>query len=324
MTRLVLCGLMLMTCLLPAGCGDGTPPQGDATDDKLRIAVIPKGTTHVFWRSVYRGAREAADELGVDIIWRGPLEENDRAMQIQVVQQFTSQRVDGIVLAPLDSHALRGPVRAANAANIPVVIFDSALEGEPGSDFVSFVATNNVEGGRLGGEELARQLNGQGKVAMLRYMAGSASTLAREQGFMDVIEPHDGIEIIVSNRYAGATAGQAQTEALNMIDRLREADGVFASNESATNGLLQAMRRENLARDRVFVGFDASPPLVQALRNGEIDALVVQNPRYMGYMAVKTMVAHLRGEQVEQMIDTGVVVVTRDNIDDPDIQPLIE
>jgi ribose transport system substrate-binding protein len=306
-----------------AASRDATTPAA-AEEAHFKIAVIPKGTTHVFWKSVEQGAKQAGRDLNVEIIWKGPLKENDRAQQIQVVQQFISQRVDGIALAPLDFKALVGPVKAAGDRGIPVVILDSALEGEPGRDFVSFVATNNEEGGRLGGERLAELLDGKGNVVLLRYMVGSASTVNREKGFLEAIAEHPGIKVVVDNRYAGATAGEAKTQALNLIDQIRTAEGVFCPNESSTMGMLLALRQEGLAGNVRFVGFDASPPLVKALASGEIDALVVQNPQKMGYKAVEAVVRHRRGEPVEPVIDTGVVVVTRENMDDPEIERLID
>ena len=303
--------------------GTSAGTEAASTGDDLNLAVIPKGTTHIFWQSVESGARRAADELDVTIQWKGPLKESDRAGQIQVVQQFVSQGVDGIALAPLDSQALRGPVDAAKRADMPVVIFDSALKGEPGEDYVSFVATNNRKGGRLAGETLTDIVGDSGDVVLMRYQVGSASTQARESGFLDVMSENDGLNVTVKNRYAGATSGEAKTTALNMIDKVRSADAIFTPNESTTYGMLLALRQENLAGEKTFVGFDASPPLVAALESGEIDALVVQNPEKMGYTAVKTLTQHLRGEAVEPRIDTGVAVVTKDNMNDPDIKPLL-
>lgn len=301
------------------------PVQDSPTPaQRLKLAVIPKGTTHVFWKSVEAGARDAGNELDVDIVWKGPLKENDRAQQIQLVQQFVSQGVSGIVLAPLDFKALVGPVKSAVDAKIPVVIFDSPLDATPGKDFVSLVATNNRAAGELGGEELARRLGNQGGVVVLRYMVGSASTDEREAGFLAAIRKHSSINVISDNRYAGATSGEAKTAALNLMDQVRKAGGVFCPNESSTLGMLLALKQEGLAGKVRFVGFDASPPLVEALKAGEIDALVVQNPRRMGYLAVKTLVAHVRGEKVEPAIDTGAAVVTRDNMSDPQIAKLIE
>ena len=290
---------------------------------RLKIAVIPKGTTHVFWKSVEAGARAAAGELGVDIVWKGPLKENDRAQQIQIVEQFLTEGISGMVLAPLDDTALLRPVAAATARNIPVVIFDSALKGEAGKDFVSFVATDNRTGGRLGGERLARELDGKGKAVLLRYQVGSASTDEREAGFLEAMAKNPAITLTVTNRYGGATMGEAKTASMNLLDKLREADGVFCPNESTTFGMLLALRQNKLAGKVAFVGFDTSPPLVEALRRGEIAALVAQDPFRMGNLGVRTVVARLRGETVAPVIDTGVRLITRDNLDDPDVRALL-
>jgi ribose transport system substrate-binding protein len=288
-----------------------------------KIAVIPKGTTHSFWKSVEAGARKAGDELGVEIIWKGPLMEDDRAQQIAVVQQFVSSGVNAIVLAPLDDTALRSPVQSAAEHNIPVVIIDSALKGKAGKDFVSFVATNNHRGGELGGEELARILGGKGKVVLLRYAEGSASTLEREAGFLAVMKKYPGITVTVDNRYGGATAGSAQDASMNLIDKIREADGIFCPNESTTQGMLLAMRQTGLAGQKKFVGFDASAILLTALDHGEIQGLVAQNPTRMGYLGVLMAVKHLRGETIAPAIDTGCVLVTKETRHTPDVEAVV-
>ena len=291
---------------------------------RLRIAVIPKGTTHVFWRSIEAGAKAAGDELGVEIVWKGPLKENDRAQQIAIVEQFVDEGISGIVLAPLDYAALARPVATAMQKKIPVVIIDSGLKGEPGKDFVSYISTNNRKGGTLGGERLDSLLSGRGKVVLLRYQAGSASTMEREEGFLDAVARSKEIEVTVKNRYGGATAGEAKTVAMNMVDRLREADGIFCVNESSTFGMLLALRQINLAGKVKFVGFDTSPPLIEALERGEIDALVAQNPYRMGEEGVKTMVAYIRGSRVPATMDTGVRLISRENLHDPEIQKMIQ
>ena len=305
------------------------PATDKPTNPPLTIAVIPKGTTHVFWKSVEQGAKKAGEDLGVAIIWKGPLQENDRAQQIQIVQQFQSQGVNGIVLAPLDHAALVGPIKAAMDRKIPVVIFDSALDGDPGKDFVSFVATDSEKAGRMGGECLAKLMKNKGDAVLLRYMVGSASTDARETGFLNAIKDAKDMKVTVNNRYAGPTSGEAKTAALNMIDQIKAAGGVFCPNESTTYGMLLALRQAKLVGEGAttkikFVGFDASPPLVEALRKGEIDALVVQDPRNMGYKAVESLVKHIRGEKVEPRVDTGAVLVTKENMDTPEVKRLIE
>jgi len=312
-------GLVLLLALGLVSCEKPATPSGSGP--ALRVAVIPKGTTHVFWKSVEAGARDAGKELGVEISWKGPLKENDRAQQISIIEQFISEGVSGIVLAPLDDTALQRPVQAAGQKNIPVVIIDSALRG---NDFVSFVATDNRQGGRLAGEQIAKLLNGQGKVAMLRYQEGSASTIEREEGFLEIMKKNPGLQVLVDNRYAGATAGEAQSTALNMLDTLRGADAVFASNESTAFGMLLALRQSGLAGKVKFVGFDTSPPLIEGLKKGEIQALIAQNPRKMGYEGVKTLVSKLKGETVPPRVDTGVAVITTENLESPEIKALLQ
>ncbi|HEX8295678.1 MAG TPA: substrate-binding domain-containing protein [Chthoniobacteraceae bacterium] len=313
----------LFAALILTGCNKS--PDGAAqTPGAKTIAVIPKGTTHVFWKSVEAGAKQAGQELGVNILWKGPLKENDRAQQISIVEQFASEGVSGIVLAPLDDTALRRPVSGAMSKGIPVVIIDSSLKGEVGTDFVSYVGTNNKLGGQIAGDQLAKLLGGKGKVVLLRYMEGSASTVERETGFLEAIKKHPEIQMIVDNRFGGATASEAQSTAMNIMDELRKADGIFCSNESLTFGMLLALRQNNLAGKAKFVGFDASGPLVEAMKKGEIHSLVAQNPRKMGYMGVKTMVAKMNGETVEPSVDSGVQLITQENLNSQEVQDLLK
>lgn len=308
---------LLLTCLAAAFAASATAA------DKLEIAVIPKGTTHSFWKSVEAGARKAAEETGVQVVWRGPLKEDDRAQQIGLVQQFVGSKVSAIVLAPLDSSALVNPVRAAAQSKIPVVIIDSGLKGEVGKDFASFVATDNRKGGEMAGEELVRILGGKGKVVLLRYSEGSESTAEREEGFLSVVKKHPEIEMTVTNRYGGATISMAQDAAMNLIDKIREADAVFCPNESTTVGMLLALRQNGLAGKKKFVGFDASSTLLQGMKKGEIQALVAQNPQRMGYLGVKTAVAVIRGEKIDPRVDTGCVLVTKENMDTPEVKTVL-
>src|SRR3954470_2003004 len=298
-----------------------------ASSSTLSIAVIPKGTSHIFWQSIRAGAERAGKELGVEIIWRGPLREDDRDSQVSEVEGFVSRGVSGIVLAPLDETALQGPVADAKQRNIPVVIFDSGLKG---NDYVSFVATDNLKGGQLGGERLAEAIGGKGKVILLRYAEGHDSTAKREQGFLDAMKAHAGIEVVSSNQYAGADVEGAYKKAESILSTYKKPDGslsidgIFTPNESASFALLRVLQDNGWAGKVKFVGFDASPNLVAGLRSGGIDGLVVQDPVHMGYMAVTTMVAHLKGQPVEKWIDTGVHVATRGNMDSPEIKALLE
>jgi len=301
--------------------------------DIYQIAVIPKGTTHIFWKSIHAGAIKAQQELkaagvNVEVIWKGPLKEDDRESQIRVVEDFVTRGVSGIVLAPLDDAALRMPVKDAVSNGIPVVIIDSGLKSE---DYTSFVATDNYIGGRKGGERLAETIGGKGKVIMLRYQEGSASTMNREQGFLDVLkEKYPDIEVVSANQYGGATTESAYQASENLLAPLRTADGkltidgIFCPNESTAFAMLRALEDGGLAGKVKYVGFDSSDRLVQGLRNGQIHGLVLQDPINMGYLGVKTVVAHLQGQKVEKRIDTGSAVATPENMDEPKMKNLLE
>ncbi|MBV8279524.1 MAG: substrate-binding domain-containing protein [Verrucomicrobia bacterium] len=287
------------------------------------IAVIPKCIVHVFWKAVEAGAREGAKEAGVEMIWKGSLKEDDPGQQIQIVQQFVSEGVSGIVLAPIDDTALRGPVAAAMQKGIPVVIMDSPLKGEPLKDFVCTVSTNNHRAGEMAGERLGKLLHGKGTVAILRYIKCSTNTGQREAGCLEAIKKFPDIQVILDNRYSGWSIIEAQSTALDMLDKLKEADGIFCSNEPTTFGMLLALRQNNLAGSKKFVGFDTSPALVEGLKRGEIQALVAQNPKKMGREAVQALVAKMNGETVNAVIDSGAAVVTKENLETPEIQALL-
>lgn len=305
--------------------GCGKKPQTPA-EQQIRIAVIPKGTTHEFWKSVHRGAQQAADERGVQIIWQGPLREDDRESQITVLENMINAGVDGIVLAPLDDAGLRLPVAQAKQAGIPVVIFDSGLKSD---DYISFVATDNFMGGQIAGKRMAELLGGKGSVVMLRYAEGSESTTQREMGFLAAISEYPHIRVVSDNQYGGATMETAMRAAEHLLGRFRAPDGgatidgMFCPNESTTMGALQAIQGLGLAGKLKLVGFDSSEKMIDALQKGHIHGFVVQNPRKMGYLAVKTLVDHLRGQRVEKRIDTGATLVTLDNVQQPEIQALI-
>jgi ribose transport system substrate-binding protein len=295
-------------------------------DGKPTIAVIPKGTSHVFWQSIHAGAEKAAQELGVQVIWRGPLREDDRASQVSEVEGFITRGVSGIVLAPLDDSALVVPVADATRAKIPVVIIDSALKS---NDYVSFVATDNRQGGRLAGEGLATLLPSGGKIVLIRYAEGSASTTEREEGFLEAIAARNNFIVLSSNQYGGADVEGAYKKSEAVLNRYRRGDGslavdgIFAPNESVTHGMMRVLEDNAWAGKVKFIGFDASDTLVKGLSDGHIDGLVVQNPMKMGYLGVKTIVSHIKGEPVEKRIDTGVQLVTHDTMNDPAMKELL-
>jgi ribose transport system substrate-binding protein len=323
---------LAVACLFAvlAGCSP-PPPEASSSSESGRaitIAVIPKGTTHEFWKSINAGAMKAREELleqgiVVDVIWKGPLKEDDRDQQIQVVESFTVRRVDGMVLAPLDSQALVRPVENATKAGIPIVIIDSDLKTDR---YISFAATDNYQGGQMAAQHLGQLLDGQGKVIMLRYGVGSASTEAREAGFLNVIaEQFPDIQLISTDQYGGPTRETAYQASQNLLNRFgRDVDGIFCPNEPTTIMMTRALRDIGRAGGQVkMVGFDAGTQSVTDLKAGDVQGLVVQNPFRMGYLGVLTILDHLQGKPVEKRIDTGVTLVTQENMDQADIQELL-
>jgi ribose transport system substrate-binding protein len=317
--------LLALFATLASGCSKSREAPAAGGPKKLRIAVIPKGTTHEFWKSVHAGAVKASRELDVEIIWKGPLKEDDLKSQIDLVQSFVAQRVSGIALAPLNDKALVASVNQASQAGTPVVIFDSALSA---GNFVSFVATDNRAAGRMAGERLAKLVGKPSKVAVLRYQEGSASTREREEGFLEAVKAHQGIEIVSDNQYGGPTTESAFSAAESLLLAKDAANGklggVFTPNESTTFGMLLALEKSRLAGKVRFVGFDASDKLVKAVEAKAIDALVLQNPFKMGYLAVRTLVEHIKGKAQLPRTDTGAQVVDRDNLGDPAVREVVK
>jgi len=314
--------LLLVLCLV--SCTQGPASN---TKKKLTIAVIPKGTTHEFWKSIHAGSNKAASELSaqgteVEVIWKGPLREDDREQQIQVVEGFAAQGVSGIVLAPLDNRALVRPVSDAGRAGVPTVIIDSGLES---NDFVSFVATDNRKGGSLAAERMGQLLNGKGKVLVLRYAEGSASTTEREEGFIETIkQKFPDVELVSTDQYAGATRDTAKRASENLLNKFADVvQGIFTPNESSTAGMLLALEDIGKAGKISFVGFDTSQNFIDAINANKLHGIVVQNPFNMGYLGVRTMVDSLLGKTVEKRIDTGVMLVTKENMESPEVKTLL-
>lgn len=303
----------LIACLLAPAC------RRQESGKKV-IAVIPKGVAHYFWQSVHAGADAAGKELGVEIVWKGPAQETDYTGQINIVEDAITRRVDGIILAPSHGEALVPVVERAQKEGIPVTIFDSGISTE---NYVSYVATDNHQGGVVAAERLAERLGGKGRVAILGVKAGSVSTDQREQGFQETIkQKYPGIEI-VAFQFGDADRARSLDRATDILTKHADLNGFFASNESSTVGAVQAIKQKSLAGKVVLVGFDSSPNLIDDLKAGAIDSLVLQNPFKMGYESVKAMVAKLNKESPPRLIDTGVKLLTKENLDTPEMQQLI-
>ncbi|MCH2101224.1 MAG: substrate-binding domain-containing protein [Planctomycetes bacterium] len=311
----------LFSATVLPGCGSGEDGgNSGARSEKYEIAVIPKGTSHEFWKSVHSGARKAECELPISITWMGPSKEDDRIAQIEVVDNFISKGVDGIVISPLDDTALVPVLKEAKAEGIPVVIVDSGVNWD---EYASFVATDNRQGGVVAAQHLGKLLDGKGKVIMMRYFEGSASTSKREVGFLETIaEDFPEIEVVSGNQFGGATSDECYQTAENLLINHQDIDGIFCACEPTTFGMLRALQDSDLAGKVRFVGFDATDKLLDGLRAGEIDGLVLQDPFGMGELAVKRMVDHLDGKPVDKFVDTGVNVATQENVDTDEMRAL--
>jgi ribose transport system substrate-binding protein len=307
--------------ILISGCGGSE--SGTETvdgDSELTIAVIPKGTAHIFWKTVHAGAAKAGAEEGVEIIWVGPENEGDRKQQIDLMENYISRQVDAIVLAPTDENALVRPVENAMSRKIPVVVIDSGVQTD---DYISFVATDNKEGGRLGARRLGEVLGGKGKVILLRYAEGSASTTNREEGFLEEIAAKfPDIELISTNQYAGVTKETGIQAATNLLNRFPDVDGIFCANESSTFGTMRALETTGKSGTIKLVGFDTSDTLLEGLANGNIAGLVSQDPFDIGYLGVKKAVASIKGEAVEKRVPTRLEMITPENMNEESIMAL--
>ena len=324
-THQVMFAAIAALCFLP-GCNssnqnntngaDGTP----SGEDTLTIAVIPKSTGGEFWETVEQGAQDAAKQHGVKIRWEGTLSETEIAEQNRIIENMVNLGVDGMAIAPLNAKATGKPIAGAVDAGIPVVVFDSSVDGDA---HVSFVATDNEQGGVLGAQKLVELLGDEkGDVLVLRFLQGTGSTEARAKGFIETAKAA-GLNVVADPYPEDGTVAGAKKTAANTLEGLIKddklhVDGIFACNLYTALGMAAALddlRKSGIAVDAKFIGFDTSPKLIQGLQAGTIDGLVAQNPKRMGFLAVETIVKHLRKESIEAVVDTGVEVVTKERLE---------
>ena len=285
------------------------------------VGVVPKGTNHVFWQSVHAGAIKAGEEFGLEILWNAPQLEIDSARQIAIVENLITRRVDGIVLAPVGEDALVTVVERAAASGIPVAIFDSAINTD---QIITFVVTDNYQGGVMAAERMGEILDGKGKVGVIGFMPGSASTMKREAGFVETVaEKFPGIEIVGGVRFNMADRAKALAEAENLLTAHPDLAGFFADNESSVDGTVQAVKQRGLGGKVKIVGFDASETLVADMRAGVIDSIVVQDPFKMGYESTRQMALHLDGAETVRHIDSGAYLLLPENVDTPEMKAVV-
>jgi ribose transport system substrate-binding protein len=283
-----------------------------------RVVFVPKGRAHEFWQSVHAGAIAAMRENpAYEIIWNGPASETDYEGQIKIVDAAINQHADAICLAPIDKKVLVTVVERAAEQNIPVVIFDSPVDT---AKFTAQVATDNYAGGALAAVRMGQILNGKGKIAEVAVQPGSASTMAREQGFEEMLQKdYPGIRM-VDKQYGMADFAQSLKVSENMLTATPDLNGMFASNESSSVGAVRALKNKSTVK---LVGFDASPQLIEALKSGVVDSLVVQDPFQMGFKSMTAAVTKLKGGTPERIQNISPTLVTQENMSTPEIQKKI-
>jgi ribose transport system substrate-binding protein len=289
-------------------------------DHKRVIAVVPKGQAHIFWQTVHAGAVAAGNEFGVEIKWNGPASEIDFSRQINIVDDFINQHVDGIALAPSHGESMVPVVERAQQEKIPVTIFDSGIKTDK---YVSYISTDNYKGGVMAAERMAAILPKGGKIAIIGTIPGSVSTTERENGFQETIKSKSPNIKVVEFQYGMSDRAKGLAVAEDILTAHPDLLAMFCSNESGTIGAVQAAKTKGVAGKLKIVGFDSSDTLVQDMAAGDLDSLVVQNPFRMGYAAVKALVDQLNGKTPEKRIDTGATVVTAANLKEPAVQELL-
>lgn len=287
---------------------------------KKTIAVIPKGTSALFWVSVHAGAAAAGDKFGVNILWNGPAQETEYDRQVQIVDSMVARHVDGIALAAAERKALVPPLDRAAQAGIPVTVFDSGVDT---TNYMTFLATNNYEGGQMGARELGRLLNAKGTAAIIMHAPGSASTMDRERGFDDVMKSEFPNIQIIGRQYGLSDRAKAMTSAENILTAHPDLNGIFASSEPSSVGTALALKSRGAAGRVKFVAFDSSDSMIADMKAGVIDAMVVQDPFRMGFEAVKTVVDKLNGTTPPKTIDLSAHLIRRDDLDKPEVRQLL-
>lgn len=291
----------------------------------LDVVVIVKATNSQYWQYVFEGAGDAGETLGLNISTQGAAAESDIAEQISIVENAISQDPDAIVVAPTAFEPLAPPIEDATEAGIPVIVIDSGVDTDA---YASFLSTDNEAAGRAAGHELAscieeRQGEAAGQVAYLTALPGVGSLDARDAGFLEAMEEYEDLEV-VDQRFGDNDVAQALDNTLDLMTRYPDLVGIFADNNMMGGGAGTALSEQGRQDEICLVAFDTDDQELEFLREGVIRALIVQDPYMMGYAGVMYGVAAHFGARLPREVDTGVFVVTQENIDSPEIEGLLD
>ena len=288
------------------------------------IAVIVKTENANFWQNVKKGAEAAGKDLGNEykVTFQWPQAETAIDEEVNMVNNAINRGVSGIVLAASDPEALIPPVKKAFENGIPVVIIDSGINSD-GKYYQSFLATDNRAAGKLAAEKLlAKHGMKKGKVAVMSYTPGAASAIERTGGFMDEVKKQQDIKLM-EPLYSQSDMVTALNQTIDVLTSNPDLTAIFGANEPTAVGMARAIKERGFAGKLVAVGFDGNQDLQNFVRDGTLEGIVVQSSYQMGYKGVNTINKIIKGEKVDKFIDTGVVFVTKDNIDSEEAKAVL-
>lgn len=296
-----------------------------AQDDQITIALIPGLTTDAFYITMQKGAQAAADALGVELVFQGAPDFNP-VTQVPVLDAVIARAPDAILIAPTDTTQLIEPMRKAHEAGIAVITVDTFIgdgvyqTGAGEDDFVlSYIASDNVLGGRIAARALANAIGGEGKVYVSNVNPGISTTDQREEGFkLEMAENFPGVEVL-ETQFNENDANNAASQLQAVYARNPDLAGVFGANLfsalGAANGVQQAGQTGNIR----VVAFDAPGSIVDNIKTGLVDVAIAQHPAEIGYYGVVSAYAHLTGQSIPVAIGTGFTIIDASNVDDPEV-----
>jgi ribose transport system substrate-binding protein len=281
----------------------------------IQISVIVKTTNSDYWQVVNKGAIQAAKDMGVKMTFDGPSAETAINEQVNMMENAISKKVDAIILAPCDVKALVPVVKKAEAAKIPVIIIDTKLD----YNTVAFLTTDNVAAGAVAAKLLIEKAGKTGKIAIMSFVQGAGSAVDREKGFVDYIKKNSSL-VIVGTYYSNSDMPTALNQTTDVLNANKDLVGIFGANEPTAIGMGRAIEEKGLKGKIVAVGFDGAPKLQEFVKNGVLQAIVVQSPYNMGFLGIKTALDAINKKKVNPFVDTGVFGVTTTNISSADAQ----
>ena len=314
-----------LTLIASAVLGLSTLFAGTSSFAKTNeIAVIVKTENANFWQNVKKGAEAAGKDLGNEykVTFQGPQAETAIDEEVNMVNNAINRGVSGIMLAASDPEALIPPVKKAFENGIPVVIIDSGINSD-GKYYQSFLATDNRAAGKLAAEKLlAKHGMKKGKVAVMSYTPGAASAIERTGGFMDEVKKQQDIKLM-EPLYSQSDMVTALNQTIDVLTSNPDLTAIFGANEPTAVGMARAIKERGFAGKLVAVGFDGNQDLQNFVRDGTLEGIVVQSSYQMGYKGVNKIYNIIKGEKVDKFIDTGVVFVTKDNIDSEEAKAVL-